>query len=110
MGVELGNSLTEKIKSLSLLLINMLWHVSRGSETASDGCRGIRENPTASQCDSCSSTAKNNVFFSPCPCMLMQIWSEERGGRVNSAEHLMRQNVYKAASKCIYNEENLARS
>lgn len=45
MGAELGNSLTEKIKSLSLLLINMLWHVSRGRETASDGCRGIRENP-----------------------------------------------------------------
>lgn len=65
MGVELGNSLTEKIKSLSLLLINMLWHVSRGRETASDGCRGIRENPIASQCDSCSSTAKNNVFFLP---------------------------------------------
>lgn len=42
----------------------------------------------------------------------MQIWSEEGGGggEVNSAEHLMRQNVYKAASKCIYNEENLARS
>lgn len=35
-------------------------------------------------------------------------WRE--GGEVNSAEHLMRQNVYKAASKCIYNEENLARS
>lgn len=44
MGAELGNSLTEKIKSLSLLLINMLWHVSPGRETASDGCRGIKEN------------------------------------------------------------------